>query len=418
MFFIYQVLIFLIIIFSPIILIFRFAKNKEHKIRFLEKFCFIEKKRPQGNLIWIHAASVGELMSVIPLVKKLEESKNINTILITTSTLSSSKIFENLKFKKTIHQFFPVDFIFFTSKFINYWDPKIAIFIDSEIWPCMYKNLKLREIPLVLLNARLTQRSYKRWTYFKNFSKNIFGYIDIAFPQNQETFRYLKKLNIKKIKQIGNLKFSDSKIRKTQKFSKSFLNNIKNRIIFCASSTHPNEEILICKAHISLRKKFGNLLTVIIPRHIDRVKGISEEIRTLGLKSNIRTEQKKINYDTDIYLVDTYGETKKFFEISKVAFIGGSFVKHGGQNPIEPARFKLNILHGPNIENFKDIYKLFDQKKISHKVNSLNQLTYMAKKLLTKKGKKNFDIKKIGNPILKRSIIEIKDILNNEIKKT
>ena len=113
MFFIYQVLIFLIIIFSPIILIFRFAKNKEHKIRFLEKFCFIEKKRPQGNLIWIHAASVGELMSVIPLVKKLEESKNINTILITTSTLSSSKIFENLKFKKTIHQFFPVDFIFF-----------------------------------------------------------------------------------------------------------------------------------------------------------------------------------------------------------------------------------------------------------------------------------------------------------------
>lgn len=418
MFFIYQVLIFIIVIFSPVILIYRFSKNKEHKIRFLEKFCFFTKKKYQGNLIWIHAASVGELMSIIPLVKELEKSKNINTILVTTSTLSSSKIFENFKFKKTIHQFFPIDFIFFTSKFINYWNPKIAIFIDSEIWPCMYKNLKMKKIPLLLLNARLTRRSYKRWTYFKNFSKSIFGYIDIAFPQNQETFRYLKKLKIKKIKEIGNLKFSDTKNKKIKIFPKSFLNNIKNRIIFCASSTHPNEERLICKAHISLRKKFDNLLTVIIPRHIDRVKEINEEIKTIGLNSTVRTDQTKISYNTDIYLVDTYGETKKFFQVSKVAFIGGSFVKHGGQNPIEPARFKLNILHGPNIENFKDIYKLFNQKKISYKVNNLNQLTYMTKKLLIKRNKKKFDLKKIGNPILKRSIIEIKDILNNEIKKT
>ena len=138
MFFFYQIFIILIIIFSPIILVYRFFKNKEHLTRFTEKFCFTTKKRKQGNLIWIHSASVGEFMSVVPLIKELENSKKIKTILVTTSTLSSSKVFKNFKFKKTIHQFFPIDFSGFTSRFINYWEPKMAIFIDSEIWPCMY----------------------------------------------------------------------------------------------------------------------------------------------------------------------------------------------------------------------------------------------------------------------------------------
>ena len=418
MYFFYQFLLFLAVICSPIILLIRFLKNKEDKKRFVEKFSFIKKKRINGNLLWIHVASVGELMSVLPLIHELEKIKSIKSILLTTSTLSSSRIFKNLKFKKTIHQFFPIDLNFFTSKFIRYWKPKIAIFIDSEIWPSMFKNLKINSIPILLMNARITNKSFKRWFFFKNFSKKVFANIDFAFPQNNETFKYLKKFEVKKIKKIGNLKFSESKKNERKNFSKNFLKSVKNRLIFCAASTHTNEEIFIAKTHISLKKRYKNLLTIIIPRHVDRKNQIYNEMSSLGLKSIIKTSNQKINNDTDILIVDTYGETKKFFKISRVAFIGGSLVNHGGQNPIEPARFNLNIIHGPDTKNFKDVYKFFNKNKVAFKVNNLVQLTSITQKLLSKKRVKKINLKKIGNSILKRSIVEVKDILDNEIKKT
>ena len=417
MFFIYQVLIFLIIAFSPIILIIRFLKDKEHKIRFVEKFSLTRKKRNKGNLIWIHAASVGEFMSVIPLIHELEKNNDIKTILITTSTLSSSKIFNNYKFKKTIHQFFPIDFFYFTSKFIKYWKPKVAIFIDSEIWPCMYKEIKKNSIPLLLMNARITEKSFERWKFFNRFTQNIFDNIEIAYPSNIDTYGYLKKLKVKKIKKIGNLKFTKNTKQKSIKFSSSFLTSINKRLILCASSTHPTEENIIAKTHLDLKKKFKNLLTIIIPRHVSRINEINDEIKLMNLKTVIRTSKQKIKPKTDIYLVDTYGETKKFFDISKIAFIGGSLVNHGGQNPIEPARSNINIIHGPNINNFRDIYLFFNKKNISHKINNFNQLKYTTQKLLTIKKNKKINLDKVGNIILKKSINEVVSVFNNEIKK-
>ena len=418
MYFFYQFLIFLAVLFSPIILLFRFFKNKEDKKRFIEKFSFIKEKRIKGNLVWIHVASVGELMSVLPLIYELEKIKYINSILLTTSTLSSSKIFKTFKFRKTIHQFFPIDLNFFASKFIEFWKPKIAIFIDSEIWPCMYRNLKKKSVPILLMNARITNKSFKRWSFFKKFSKEVFSNINIAFPQNIETFEYLKSFEVRKIKKIGNLKFSETKKKGGKNVSKDFQTSVKNRLIFCAASTHPNEEILIAKTHISLKNKFKNLLTIIIPRHVDRTNQIYNDMKLLGLKSIIKTSKKRIKDSTDIFIVDTYGETKKFFKISKVAFIGGSLVNHGGQNPIEPARYNLNIIHGPDTKNFKDVYKFFDEKKVAFKISNSKQLTHVTQKLLSNKKVKKINLKKIGNSILKRSIVEVKNILDNEIKKT
>ena len=187
MFFFYQILFLIVILFSPLIILIRLLKNKEDKKRFSEKFTINLKKRKPGNLIWFHAASVGEFLSIVPLVKELEKRKDIKNILVTTSTLSSSKIFENFKFKKTIHQFFPIDYFYFTSKFINYWKPRIAIFIDSEIWPCMFREIKKNSIPLLLMNARITNKSFTKWSFFKNFSKDTFAKIDIAYPANTET---------------------------------------------------------------------------------------------------------------------------------------------------------------------------------------------------------------------------------------
>ncbi len=167
-----------------------------------------------------------------------------------------------------------------------------------------------------------------------------------------------------------------------------------------------------------LKKKFKNLLTIIIPRHVNRVKDIAKDLQSLNLKTVIRTSKQKIKLDTDIYLVDTYGETKKFFNISKTTFIGGSLANHGGQNPIEPARFGLNIIHGPYVRNFKDIFKFFANKKISHKIRNQNQLYEVAHKLLTKNNKIRLNLKKIGDSILKESVVEVKSIIRHEIKKT
>ena len=159
---VYRLLINLVLIFSPLIILIRLIRKKEHPIRFKEKFTFFSKKRRKGNLIWFHGASVGELMSVIPLIEKLEREKNIKQILVTTSTLSSAKIFNKFKFKKTIHQFFPVDSNYLSKRFLTYWKPNLAIFIDSEIWPNMLTNLKKKTIYHILLNARVTKKSFKR----------------------------------------------------------------------------------------------------------------------------------------------------------------------------------------------------------------------------------------------------------------
>ncbi len=418
MFFIYQIFILIIIFFSPLIILIRLLKNKEHKKRFIEKFCYFTKKRNKGNLVWFHAASVGELMSIIPLIYEVEKNKKVNNILVTTSTLSSAKIFNNYKFKKVVHQFFPIDFFYFTSKFIRYWKPNMAIFIDSEIWPCIFKDLKKNSIPLLLMNARITSKSFSRWNFFNKFSRNIFYNIESAFPQNSDTEKYLKRLKVKKINKIGNLKFCETKNQKTINLEKTFLKSIKKRIIFCASSTHPKEENEIAQTHLALKKKYKSLLTIIVPRHTDRVKEIYDQLVSLNLKTIIRTSNKKILNDTDIYLVNTYGETKKFFNISKIVFMGGSIINHGGQNPIEPARFGLNILHGPNVQNFRDIYHLFKKLKIAHKFINTKQLINISDKLLKRKKNKKLNLTKMGNLILKKSVIEINKVLNNELKKT
>ena len=176
MFIIYQILLTILILISPLIIFLRIFKKKEDKKRFLEKFCLSSiKKRRGGNLIWFHGSSVGEIMSIIPLVQQYERRNTIKNILITSSTLSSSKIIKKFNFKKTIHQFYPIDHIFLTNKFIEFWKPNLAIFIDSEIWPTMFKTLKNKQIPLLLLNARITKKSFTKWIKFKKYSISIFS---------------------------------------------------------------------------------------------------------------------------------------------------------------------------------------------------------------------------------------------------
>ncbi len=416
MFFLYQILLSILLLVSPVVIIYRILINKESTERFLEKYSIFSKRKKKGKLIWFHGASVGEILSVIPLIEKYEKDKSIKQILVTSSTLSSSKVLERFKFKKTIHQFYIFDLLILTSRFLNYWKPNIAIFIDSEIWPAMFKTLNKKNIPLLLLNARLTKKSFNKWYNYKFFSKSIFRLITKAYPQNLETNKFLKKLGVKKIKYIGNLKFSENYNDKRNEITPSLKNKFKNKKIWIASSTHSGEEIFCVKAHLELKKKIKNLITIIIPRHISRANGIISEITKFNLNTITHSSKSKNFKNLDIYLVDTFGETKKFFKIASTVFLGGSIIKRGGQNPLEAARYGSKILHGQNIDNFKDVYKLLNSLNISKKVSNYHELASSISFLRNQKI--GLKISKIGKIILKNTLKEIDTQIKNEFKKT
>ena len=414
----YRLLSSLILILSPIILIFRLLNKKEDIKRFKEKFCFFSKKKNQGKLIWFHGASVGELQSIIPLVEKLNQNKKIKQILITSNTLSSSKIISKLKLKKVIHQFFPIDVNFLSKKFLKYWNPSIAFFIDSEIWPNMLINLKKNKTPVLLLNGRITKKTFKRWLIFPNFANIVFQKFNLCLTSNNETKRYLLKLGAKKIKYIGNLKYSQSE-QKIDLIKNNTLMFIKSRKVWCASSTHRNEEMICGLIHQKLKIKYKNLLTIIIPRHVNRIENIRKELTNLNLKVHLDDPLTTIDKKTDIYLVNSYGKTKSFYNICKNVFLGGSIINHGGQNPLEAARFGCNILHGKNVSNFKEIYEFLNKNKISNLIKSNHNFEKMLDRLLSKRNDSaktiKYKINFIGKKILKNTEKEIDLFLKNAV---
>ena len=411
MLFFYRLTVNFIYLISPIIIIYRIFKKKEDPKRFLEKIGKFNKKNTNDNLIWFHGSSVGEILSVVPLIEKLEKKKNIKKILITSNTLSSAKIINKLKLKKTFHQFFPLDTKFLVEKFLNHWKPKTVFFIESEIWPNMITKIKEKNIPLILLNARITKKSFKKWNSVPSFSKKIFNEFDLCLSQNNKTCNYLKILGAKNIKKIGNLKFSQSnsklKNKSNSKIKKIFK---KKKIIFSAISTHKGEELFCGKVHANLKKKYENIISIIIPRHIHRAHEIKQELISNGLNVHLHTSKKQINSDTDIYLVDTFGETKSFLKLSKIAFMGKSIYAYGGQNPIEAARLGNRIIHGPNIENFIEVYNFLGKQRISTKITSYKSLENLIVKFDRKKNYSQQIIKKLaytGNQILLNNEKEI-----------
>jgi 3-deoxy-D-manno-octulosonic-acid transferase len=411
MYFFYNILANIAIIISPIIIIYRIAKGKEDVKRVGEKFCIYSKKK-SNKKVWIHAASVGELMSVVPVIRKLEKNKKINSILLSTSTTSSAKIFNKLKLKKTSHIYFPLDNNFIVKRFINYWQPELAIFIDSEIWPNMFRNLQIKDIPIMIMNARITKNSFNKWQIFPNFAKQVFSKITLALPQNLETLKYLKLLKVRDIKTAGNLKYYGQK--DNHDYSKKLLKNkFKDFKVWCAASTHFNEEILIGNLHKKLKKKQRKLITIIIPRHVSRTNEIKETLNKIELNCFLHSSNEKIKKDTDIYLVDSYGETSKFYNLTNISFVGGSIIKHGGQNPLEPARLGNYIISGPNVKNFKEIYAFLSKLKMSSITSDILKMeNLILKRLNNNTPNKNIKrIIKIGNDVLEKNLFYINKYL-------
>ena len=418
MYYWYKFFTYLFYPFAPIYLYFRKLRKKEDSSRYKEKLSKIKTLRGEGFLIWFHVASVGEAMSILPLIENCVEEQKINKILVTSITLSSGKILEK-RFNqnvKTIHQFLPLDIPILTNKFLEHWRPNLSIFIDSEIWPNLISQINKKNIPLLLLNARITKKTFNRWKFLLNFSKRIFEKFDLCIASNKQSENFLKILGAKNIKNYGNLKFSNIKTNLNNKLDSAFLNKIKNRKIWCAASTHPTEEILCAKSHLKIKESYNNILTIIIPRHIDRVKKINKELTNLNLKVVLFNKLDQLNIDTDILLIDSYGEVLKFYNISKYVFLGKSLVKSlikdSGQNPIEPARLGCKIFHGPNVSNFFEIYEYLNTLGVTKEINNSDELSLsLIEEFKYDNAKNDMIVEKIenyGQNILNNTVKELK----------
>ena len=418
MYFWYRFFTYLFYPFAPIYLYFRKIRKKEDSISYREKLSKIEISREEGFLIWFHVASVGEAMSILPLIESCMEEKKINKILLTSITLSSGKILKK-RFNqnaKVIHQFLPLDISVWTSKFLEHWKPNLSIFIDSEIWPNLISQISEKKIPLLLINARITKKSFKRWKLIISFAKKIFEKFDLCIVSNKESENFLKILGAKNIKNYGNLKFSNIKNDLNKKLDSDFFNKIKNRKIWCAASTHPTEEILCARSHLKIKESYNNILTIIIPRHIDRIEKIRKELSNLNLKIVLYSKLDQIDINTDILLIDTYGEASIFYNISKYVFVGKSTIKSlimdSGQNPIEPARLGCKIFHGPNVSNFVEIYEYLRTLGVTKQVNNSNELSIsLIEEFKENKGEKSNikeEIDNYGLNILNNVIEELK----------
>ncbi len=416
---------FIINAFFPLIIIIVFLRSllgKEDKKRFKEKIFtnhFNIKKNKKKKLIWFHVASIGELKSITPLVKKLN-LKNKYEFLITTVTLSSAQLIKKEFFneKNINHRFFPIDKPRLIKKFLYNWSPILIIFVDSEIWPNFLLEIKKRNIPLILLNARLTKKSFLRWGFFPKSAEKVFKSFTLCLPSNKDSIEYLKKLKVKRIKFFGNLKLTvQNKISKLKFKNKKIFRNKK---FWCAISTHEGEDIFCLKTHLNLKKDYKDVITIIIPRHIDRVESIKRICDQLNLKSQILSDGKLINIKNEIIIVNSYGTISNYLQLCKSVFVGKSMIESlkmvGGQSPIEAAKLGCKIYHGPYVQNFKDIYELLNRHKISEKIDNEIQLSNKLKIDFKNSNRirnyKTSIINVLGEKILRDTYNELVKILN------
>lgn len=335
----------------------RLKKGKENKARLPERRGISEKKRPKGKLIWLHAASVGETQSALILIDKILSANDSLNILVTSGTLTSAELMQKRLPKRAIHQFVPLDHPQWIKRFLKHWQPDAAIWIESELWPNMLRQIRKKRIPAALVNARLSQTSFRRWFTLKGIAEEILSSFKIVLTQTERDLHYFEKLKAKKVVHIGNIKHSASPLPYEEAAYKVLFKTVGSRPTWVYASTHDGEEQLAARAHKKLKEKHPNLLTIIVPRHPERRDEIKNTIRDLNIISRY-PQNTPPNETTDIYLADTLGELGLFYKISPIAMIGRSFSNDGGggHNPLEAAQLNCAVLTGPNIQYQQDLF--------------------------------------------------------------
>ncbi len=422
MIFIYRSITILLYPIFIILIYFRKFFNKEDHKRYKEKIFtsnFFSDRDDRKQLIWFHAASIGEVQSIFPLIEKLNNEKKNLEFLITTVTLSSGNIVNKkfIDYKNIKHRYFPFDVNFLIKNFLNKWKPNLVVFIDSEIWPNLIFEIKKRKTPMILINGRITKKTFNKWMLVSKFAKKIFNSFDLCLASSKESEKNLRTLSVKNLMYIGNIKFS-SEIEKENLADKN-LEILKKKTFWCAASTHEGEESICLKTHINLKKNYNDLITIIIPRHINRCIEISNLCKKYNLSSQVLNDKELIKDKREIIIINSFGALSKFYNYSRSVFIGKSMIKKlenvGGQNPIEAAKLRCKIYHGPYVYNFNEIYELLKSYEISEEINNEKELYEKLSKDL-KNSKDNEDktaniINDMGQKILDRTTKEISKFL-------
>jgi 3-deoxy-D-manno-octulosonic-acid transferase len=413
--------------FTPLLrlyLLWRRSQGKEHPTRFLERLGHPSLPRPEGQLLWLHCASVGETLSAIPLLRQLEISLPKASFLLTTGTVTASTIVQSYLGPRSIHQFVPVDIPLAVERFVNHWHPDVALWFESELWPHLLLTLSARKTPVFLINARISPRSYARWKSVGcSLIARLLQVFHTVYAQSDTIAKQFQSLGAKNVQSIGNLKLASAPLTYHKKHLQDLETSLKGRPFWLAASTHPGEEAMVLHVHKRLQEIFPRLLTIIVPRHPHRGEDILKLTQNAGLVGALRTKSLTASPHDEVYIADTLGELGLFYRLSDVVFVGGSLMKIGGHNIVEPAHHHCAILQGPFTYNFLEITQKFhtlhavtvvtDENELFHHV-----LAFLTDPLVTQASSKAaFELTKSGNQLVQELAEDIQEALRQHVSK-
>src|SRR5262245_9519834 len=355
---VYRKLSFAMVPLAPALIRQRLKQGKEDPERVGERRGLSLGTRPHGPVVWIHGASVGEVLAAAALIERLR-ALNLR-ILLTSGTVTSAAIVAKRFPPDIIHQYVPYDSPRYVARFLDHWRPSLALFIESDLWPNLILSSAARRLPMVLINGRMSQRSFPRWQRVQGTISALLEKFDVCLAQSQTDADRFATLGSRNVVVTGNLKLDVPAPPADANKLDMLMSMTRGRPVVVAASTHPGEEEILTETHRTLAGYFPGLLTVIVPRHPDRGEAIARMIEASGLTPTLRSHEDLPTATTDIYVADTMGELGLFYRLAPIVFMGGSLVEHGGQNPIEAIKLGASIVHGPHVFNFTDVYAALD----------------------------------------------------------
>jgi 3-deoxy-D-manno-octulosonic-acid transferase len=365
----------------PLALSARAARGKEDRARLKERWGIATRPRPEGALIWIHAASVGECIAALPLIARLLSRENRH-VLLTSGTVSSAKLMAERLPAGAFHQYVPIDRADIVKRFLAHWQPDVALFVESELWPNLLLATKKSGVPLALINARISERSYRGWLRARGVAARLLGTFDLCLAQDQAIAERLLRLGARAVRVTGTLKADAAVLPADEKGLDAFREVAGTRPIFLAASTHAGEEEIILDAARMLSEDAPSLLTILVPRHPERGEAVASIAAARGFSVARRSMPALPSDETSVYVADTLGELGLFYRAAQFVFMGGSLVPHGGQNPLEPALLGLAVLTGPHTANFANAYGPLLEAQGTGWVANTAELQALARRLL------------------------------------
>lgn len=397
----------------------RLKNGKEDPERLRERFGVPDKSRPDGTLMWVHVASVGEAQSMLYLINLFLTQNPTATVLVTSITRTSADLLEKRLPARALHQYLPVDRPKWVKRFLNHWNPDLILWAESELWPAMLSEISTRRIPTALLNARMSPKSFKNWSRAKTLIEDILKTFTVILTQSDKDRDYYTALGGRSVVSVGNIKFAASPLPYAEDDLTALKTTIHNRPVWLYASTHAGEEELAAETHRALLPHFPNLLTIIAPRHPERRDSIKESLARYNLPLTFRGKEKILPLpETSLYVVDTLGELGLFYRLAPIACIGRSFSHDGGggHNPLEAAQLGCAVLHGPNIQNLSDIYTPMDEAGASINLSQPSDIIKTLETLLNDKeslknqSEKGYNFAKGQEQILSRVVEELEPV--------